>query len=113
MERIQKQGRGLCKLAKNVLKWVTHAQRPLLVGELQQVLAIDPGDTSLDTDSCPAQQIIDSSCAGLVVIDSATQTIRLVHETTKAYFEDNNLFPDAHVELSDLCTLYMALDQFS
>jgi hypothetical protein len=49
-------------LAKNVLSWISYAQRPLTTGELCHALAVEIGDEELQLD-------IVSVCAGLVTVD--------------------------------------------
>jgi len=47
MERINGQKAGFQLLAKNVLSWITCAERPLTTTELQQAIAVEEGDSKL------------------------------------------------------------------
>jgi hypothetical protein len=79
MERIEQQNEADEALAKRVLCWVTHARRPLTVSELQHALAIVNGTTALDLDNITDEEILNSICAGLLVINDE-RMIRLVRK---------------------------------
>lgn len=111
LTRIKDTRSGKGDLARTILEWLVYSQRPLLIQELIQILAVDPGDTSFDKDSCPPAEALDSLCAGLVMVDNSTHIVRVVHKTAQEYFECNNVFPDAHAELLELCVTYMAFDE--
>lgn len=69
------------------VSWITHARRPLLVGELRHGLAVEycddgEGLQEFDEDNLPSPGSLVDVCAGLVIIDSTSQIIRLVHYTT-------------------------------
>jgi hypothetical protein len=51
MERIVNQKSGFRELAEQFLSWITYAQRPLTVRELQHALAVEPGEPELDEDN--------------------------------------------------------------
>ncbi|KAF1362415.1 hypothetical protein EJ07DRAFT_106802, partial [Lizonia empirigonia] len=74
-------------LAKNVLSWISYAQRPLTTRELCHALAVEEGDEELDLDNIPDVEDILSVCAGLVTVDEESQIVRLVHYTTQDYLE--------------------------
>ena len=111
LTRIKDTRSGKGDLARTILKWVVYSQRPLLVQELIQILAVDTGDTSFDKDSCPPAEVLDSLCAGLVIVDNSTHIVRVVHKTAQEYFQRHKIFPDAHAELLELCVTYMAFDE--
>lgn len=86
MERIKNQGKDDEKLAKEILGWISFAERQLSLIELQEALAVKVGSTSLDTNDLYSLEDILSVCAGLVTHDPKSDSIRLVHYTTQQYF---------------------------
>ncbi|KAJ7722542.1 hypothetical protein B0H14DRAFT_3170152 [Mycena olivaceomarginata] len=85
MERIDRQNEDDRHLAHSVLTWVAYAVHPLLVNELREALAIEPGAESVDPDNLLDTAIIISVCAGLVIVDEAMSVVRLIHYTTQEY----------------------------
>ena len=83
MKRIYSQSREDWELASEVLAWITFALRPLLMEELQCALAVQPGDSWLDIDALPDEEILLSVCAGLVVLDKERSVARLIRESSK------------------------------
>lgn len=112
ISRIERQPNQHRSRAKQVLSWISFTLRPLTVMELRQALAVELGSRELDKSCLPAQTRLVSVCAGLVVVDRQSQVIRLVHETTQAYFEKNRLklFPGAQEEISKICLTYLSFD---
>ncbi|KFY89741.1 hypothetical protein V500_05530 [Pseudogymnoascus sp. VKM F-4518 (FW-2643)] len=86
IKRIDSQPEGCSTLAKRVLTWISYAERPLTIEELRHALAVEPGDTNLDTDNFEDMEDIVSFCAGLVTVDDKSNIIRLIHYTTQEYF---------------------------
>ena len=113
-ERIKAQNPDDADLAKKVVYWVFHAMRPLTVLELQHALAVEPGDTTLDADSIPDEDLIISVCAGIVTIQGDSNTVGLVHSTTQEYFERTaaQFFPEAQQEILRTCLTYLVFDEF-
>lgn len=72
--------------AKQIMAWVAFAARPLTVEELQSAVAIEPGDERVERDSLPDTQQFLTSCAGIVLIDLGTATVRFAHYTFQTYF---------------------------
>ncbi|KAF6798255.1 ankyrin repeat protein [Colletotrichum sojae] len=70
-----------------------------------------------DRDNVRDVEILASVCAGLVNIDDASQTIRLVHYTTQDYFlrREDRLFPRAHDRMASVYIKYLrfACDELS
>ena len=83
MIRIERQFTDQEELAKQVLSWITCAERPLTILELQHALAVEVGESELDEDNLPELEDMVSVCAGLVTIDEESNVIRLVHYTTQ------------------------------
>ncbi|KAF3209746.1 hypothetical protein TWF679_007284 [Orbilia oligospora] len=114
MDRIIHGSKSLAQLAISVLSWITCAKRPLVTSELQHALAIKIEDDDLDVDDLiPIKDII-SVCAGLVVVDKESDTIRLVHTTTQEYFERTRQrwFPEAETNIAKACITYLLFSEF-
>lgn len=69
LERVNSQGVHDKDLAYRVFGWVAFSGRPLTVLELQYALAVEPGMTTLDPDNLYDEDLLESVCAGLVVMD--------------------------------------------
>lgn len=114
MKRIEDQGSGSRELARQILTWIIRAKRPLSAKELQYALAVKPYTVKLDKDYLPGIHILQSVCAGLVIVDKESHIIRLVHHTTQEYFErtQNSWFPDAQSDIAMTCVTYLSFDTF-
>ncbi|KAJ7453724.1 ankyrin repeat-containing domain protein [Mycena latifolia] len=115
MERIERQNKDDRKLAHSVLTWVAYAVRPLLIDELREALAIDPGAESIDPDNLLDTDIILSVCAGLVIVDEVMSAVRLIHYTTQEYMNTIQPchFPQALTEIGSKIFTYLASPDFS
>ena len=80
MHRITAQSKDDEDLAKNILVWVTFAQRLLSLRELQHAVATLPQMTDIDPESLVPEPLLTSVCAGLVVINGHQSVVRLVHK---------------------------------
>lgn len=120
LERIQKQAGDDGVLGMRILSWITHAKRPLSVDELRYGLAVEYNDDdddegklkNFDEENLLSPGSLVDVCAGLVVIDSTSQIIRLVHFTTQEYFDKTrlHLFKDAELDISRACLSYLSYD---
>lgn len=115
LERIQKQAGDDGTLGMRILGWITHARRPLLVGELRHGLPVEycddgEGLQEFDEDNLLSPGSLFDICAGLVIIYSTSQIIRLVHYTTRGYFDNTrlHLFKGAKVIMSRACLTYLS-----
>lgn len=71
-QRIRKQPEDEARLAMTVLSWITHAVRPLDVGESQYAVAVtnfEPEDTTIDEEGLTDESEITTVCGGIVVVD--------------------------------------------
>ncbi|PVH69804.1 hypothetical protein DL98DRAFT_399223, partial [Cadophora sp. DSE1049] len=117
LQRIQRQPEDESKLAMRVLSWITHAIRPLKVGEIQHAIAamnFEPDDTTLDEEGLTDEAELITVCGGIAVIDQNSRVIRLVHYTTQEYFERHRseIFPTAQVDILYTCIRYLSMDPF-
>ncbi|KAJ7145199.1 hypothetical protein C8R43DRAFT_1197445 [Mycena crocata] len=109
MERIGAQSERDKKLADLILMWVSNAKRPLSVEELREALAVERGAKSLNPEKHQPLAIILSVCAGLVIVDQESTTVRLVHFTTHDYLDGR--FPYAHTQIAHTLFTYMVFDK--
>lgn len=115
MKRVlRKPNSGSSRLAKAVLLWIACAKRQLGLAELQHALAIDPGDSGLKLEYLPPQKDLASVCAGLVIVDEASDIICLFHRTAQEYLEGarEQWFPHADDDISKICVTYLSFDVF-
>lgn len=115
IERIKGQLPEESELAKNVLSWITYAERQLTTTELCHALAVEAGESELDEDNIPDIEDIISVCAGLVAVDEESDVIRLVHYTTQEYFERVREVwnPKAQEEIASTCLTYLSFQTFN
>ena len=87
------------------LLWIVNAKRPLKMEELVYALAIEPGDTSLDTDGVSDSSLVLSVCAGIVTFEPESRIVGLVHYTAQEYLarRGQDVFPDAQHEMALIC----------
>jgi hypothetical protein len=113
-KRIEKQVSEKRDRAKKVLSWISFASRPLTIEEVRQALAVSPEDKELILDARPALGSLASACMGLVIIDQESKVVRLVHETTQAYFRDKRqiYFPHAQQNIAETCLTYLSFATF-
>ena len=92
--RVNQQPDDFRTLAYRILLWLSRARRPLSRQELSQAVAVEIGDVCLDEDNIPEEEIMTRVCMGLVVVDSDTSIICLVHfsmqEYLQTYFESSS-----------------------
>ncbi|KAK3378907.1 hypothetical protein B0T24DRAFT_493620, partial [Lasiosphaeria ovina] len=114
MARIQSQRSGFRELALKILSFVVHAKRILSSTELRHAVAVKIGQPKLDDRFIPGLNIISSICGGLITIDSESDIVRLVHYTTKEYFDKtkDSLFPEAEADITAICATYLSFNIF-
>lgn len=117
MRRIFDQGADEGIMALRVLSWITYAERPLTTFELQHALAVELGEPQFDEDNLYDLEDLVSVCAGLVTItmDGSKSILRLVHTTTREYFEKKlvSWLPDPQGEIGTTCITYISYDAFN
>lgn len=112
MQRIDGQMEGFRLLAKEVLGWLTYAERLMSITELQHAIAIELGEKEFDKENLVDPSELVSVCAGLVVVDDQSNVVRLVHYTTQEYFEQHgeSLLPGARQKIAESCLTYLTYD---
>ncbi|KAJ7591839.1 ankyrin repeat-containing domain protein [Mycena floridula] len=114
MDRIVAQGKEYSQLAHRVFLWLAFAKRALSLLELRHALAVSEGMDEMELDALIQDGgFVVSVCGGLVVIEDGSFP-RLVHYTTKEYFElkVTTLFPDVQLSLTMTCLTYLSFKTF-
>ncbi|KAH6911265.1 hypothetical protein BKA70DRAFT_1099898, partial [Coprinopsis sp. MPI-PUGE-AT-0042] len=81
--RITNQADGKVALATKALVWVLYATRSLTVDELQHAVATCPDTHRVELGRLAPVETLVSVCCGLLVLEQATATIRLVRKFFK------------------------------
>ncbi|UKZ52901.1 hypothetical protein TrVGV298_006687 [Trichoderma virens] len=112
MSRVVNQSKDRWELAEKILVWIICAKRPLDVLELQHLLGVVLGETTLDKDNLPEIDDMVSVCAGLVTIERPSNIIRLAHYTTHEYLDRtrNRWFETERVDIARTCLTYLYND---
>ena len=117
LDRIQKQAGDDGDLGMRVLSWITHAKRPLSVDELRYGLAIEYSEVQEDLEDFDEDNLLSPGslvdvCAGLVIIDSNSNVVRLVHYTTQEFFNKArlDLFEGSEIDISRACLRCLSYD---
>lgn len=115
MSRIMEQSFEFRQLGMKTLAWVLLAERPLAAQELQHALAIQEGDSDLDSGNLQTIETIISACAGLVTRDAESNIVRLVHATTQEYLQSKQhvYFPTAEMDIASACATYFCFGGLS
>ncbi|KAB5575789.1 ankyrin repeat-containing domain protein [Coniochaeta sp. 2T2.1] len=113
LQRITNQAPEQRVLAEKVLSWIYGAKRALSTAELQHAVAVDSDMDDLDRDFLPDVELLDALCAGLVTVDKEADVVRLVHYTTREFFERHVFLLGASQLLTRTCLAYISLDTLS
>ncbi|KAI1205157.1 ankyrin [Annulohypoxylon truncatum] len=116
MARIRDQGINIEEFALRVIRWVCFARRPLKLAELLCALAISPDDEELDEDAVGDESDITNYCAGLVVVEGDSKTVRFVHYTTQEYFNslrEGEEFVHSHGDIARTCITFLGLNDLT
>ena len=114
LARISCQDKEDTKIAHQTLGWITHATRPLSMKQLQHALSVEPEQTDLDEETLIDEELLISTCLGLITVDHTSKEVRLVHYTAQKYFEHRllELLPDNHLRIASTCLTYMSFNTF-
>lgn len=114
MEKIRMQIDSRRELAYKVMRWIKYALRPLKIKELQEAVAIEENDRSIDEESLTHIDTIVNVCAGLVIIDYVSGTIRFLHYTVEQYLRAHPLIflttQHPQHQLASTCLIYLSFD---
>ena len=115
VQRIEVQDEGAREPARRLITWITYAKRELTIREVQHALAVgsDPDMKDFDDEFLLDVDILTSICAGLVIVDQTSKTIRLIHYTTQEYFLRTSMFPKERQGIAATCISYLSFDAFN
>ena len=112
------------EIAQRAFKWTLCSRRPMKVEELQEAVAFEISDTSWDKDKIPDENLMITTCRGLLVRDE-DRTVRFAHHTVQQYllsapiivtqektpFRVSSL-PEAEGFVGQLCLTYLSFSDF-
>ncbi|MCJ1392977.1 hypothetical protein MMC18_005849 [Xylographa bjoerkii] len=108
LRRIQNLPKTRSELALDALMWLSHSKRPLRFAELQEALAVRIGSKNINHKAYVSAKIVLSTCLGLIIIESDTEVVRLMHPTLEEYLRSSqDLFDDPAVKISRILLTYM------
>ena len=84
MERIENQPKEFSELGKGVSMWVGMAYHLLSPSGIQHALAVDADMTEICDDDLDDADTLLAACAGLVVLDIGTGTLRFVRKSLRS-----------------------------
>lgn len=115
MQRIRDQAEEDVNLANRIILWVLRAFRPMKLTELQQALAVAPGESELDESAIIDEDLLLSVCAGLVIVERESNNVCLVHYSAKQYFDWNQPgdISGADLYMAKTCLTYLLFDDFA
>jgi ankyrin repeat protein len=118
MDRIDSQPEKDAELAHRVLSWIVESKRPLTREELHHALAIKTGHLEFDIKFLqPNLNDTVALCAGLIVVNQKSNTIQLMHHTTRKYFENYKTRLDwlkaADGMIASSCLTYISYSEFA
>ncbi|KAH8880995.1 hypothetical protein GQ53DRAFT_668728, partial [Thozetella sp. PMI_491] len=114
MERIDGQESRIRETAIKALYWTLHSKRQLTTTELQYAVAVRAKSLKLEPEYLSQLDHLVSDCAGLLVIDEASNTVRLMHHTAEKYLQQtqHEWFPNANAEIAATCINYLSFCEF-
>ena len=93
--------------------WASYSKRPLSLHELQHALAVKPGMKSFDSDRLPPTKTLVDVCAGLVIVEEQSNTVRLVHYTLQEFLQSHlGRLRNANIHVAQVCLDYLLFDDF-
>ncbi|KXX73563.1 Vegetative incompatibility protein HET-E-1 [Madurella mycetomatis] len=115
ISRIQSLPESRRRIGMGVLMYLAHARRPMTVSQLSDVLAMRPGQRTINVKYRPSAKVLLECCQGLVTIDPETQNARVAHYAVQEYLvaHSASLFPRAGANLAIQCLRYLLLDSFA
>jgi len=90
------------------LMWISHSERLLKVFEWCHALGVEIGAPDIYSDDVPSIGTALSCCQGLLTVDKAASTVRLIHFTLQEYLRGHSkLFSTAHPTMAETCLSYL------
>ena len=113
LKRIRRQSESKVRLAMDVLMWASYSKRPLSLDELRQALAVKSGMKSLDARLLPSPKTLVDVCAGLIIVEEESNTVRLIHYTLKEFLQSHlGQLGNPNIHMAQVCLNYLLFDDF-
>jgi len=85
-----------------------HIRKPLWAEELCHALGVEIGSTDLDLANVPAIRTLLSSCLGLLMIETSSSPVRLVHFSLQEHLlSDPTISQSPHSTIAEVCLPYL------
>ena len=108
LERLNAQKGRRPTIGMTVLMWVLYSERPLRAEELCHAVGVGLGSLDLDLEDVPTLRTLLACCVGLVAVEEASSTVRLVHCTLQEHLlSDPTLFHSPHSSIAEVCLTYL------
>lgn len=109
MQRVSSQSRDRAWVAMKTLSWILKAKRPLSILEVQHAIATKPSQALPHADEIVDSEDILSVCAGLVIADRSTKSLRFVHATLQSSLlcTQSVWFPNMDSTIAHSCIDYL------
>ena len=114
---------GNTETVERTFRWIAAAKRPLLLEELREAIAIEPGDPYMERDRLvnDADRLI-PWCASLVTLDEEDLIIQFAHHSVRQFLlsEHYNVvtrrfhfqLPEADQMAGEICVTYLSFNDF-
>ncbi|KAJ9606743.1 hypothetical protein H2200_008752 [Cladophialophora chaetospira] len=109
LRRIDAQSQALRNMARRLIAWVVHAERPLRPVEVAHAFATDCEDDEIDEENLVMVQTLLRSCKGLVVVDHDRGTFGMVHTTAYEFFKSYSHALSTSEDMAQTALTYMCL----
>ena len=88
--------------------WVSNSERPLRSAELCDALGVRIGSADRDLENVPTIRTLLACSLGLITVEEASSTVRLVHFSLQEYLSHNlGLFQNPHSMIAEVCLTYL------
>lgn len=84
-KRVLDQNPKQVALAKTILLWVLHSQKPMTIEQLRRAIAVDPDTNQFDRTRLVPEATLMALCRGLVSLEEESKVVRLVRELLTDY----------------------------
>jgi ankyrin repeat protein len=95
--------------AKRIVTWACFARETFDTAEIRYMTGLNPEDPNLYHDNLLPDTQITSLCAGLVVVESASRKVSLVHTEAQKHFQAHEMryLPEAHIDIATGCVAHI------
>ena len=109
-DRILKQDKEHKGLAISALSWICNSRRPLDISELQHAIASLDESPKYTPEDLESDKSILSSCLSFLIHSKSTQTVNLVHSSTRNFLIEqlNAQTLISNITISCACLQYMS-----